>query len=240
MNESMRLLLVFSLAGLGGVGALLANPIVVDYEERPIQMLSERVEVVAGDLDSTVKGVYRFRQLEDDTPREPDKHVRILVPVFLPDDKSDFSVASQEASPVALVNGKEYRPVASSPLGKKSTSLIQRFPKKAELTFFAIYIPRSEIDETFAVTLRYRQPHFKAGFSVYSYYCPMIFPVAPPARAVVTEAANFVVTFRPLAGQRVELASTHRKVLKHAPEEVSVLAAHLENIVVKVKQAPKS
>jgi hypothetical protein len=229
----MRSWILLLVVWIAYVEYLVANPIVVDHSERPIQMLSESVEIEVGDLKSSVSGVYRFRQTEDETPKTPDVHVLLLVPVFIPEELADFTTANSLASPTAIIRDKKYIPVDGRPVWGNGWKVIRQFPRKAKLVIFEIYIPRSEIDDVFEVSIQYTQPHFKGSFSTYSLYCPIIWPV-DPAKAAPTKASDFTVTFRPMEERRLKLLSRNKGVIKNSPDEVSVQAANLENIVVKV------
>lgn len=88
-----------------------ANPIVIDAEERAVEMVRENVVIEAGAASSIVRGEYYFHLLSDLDPGRPDIYFKIDLPVFLLRQISPPAALSA-AEPVLTVGDRRFQPAA--------------------------------------------------------------------------------------------------------------------------------
>lgn len=171
-----------------------ANPLTIDTERRPVRMLAEDVTVSVGPDVSLVKGTYRFAQLPDDFPEQPDRHVLIFVPVYLPR-KGGAAVDP----PVVKVGDRAIPPREWNDLATgddPAAGIPQGGPMVLKSYQYAV--PLALVQREFPVTVEYSQPSFPGHVAA---YLPLRPPTAPGAGRI-TFVATPGYALKPFAARQ--------------------------------------
>lgn len=147
-------------------------------------MVAEAVSIIVGPSESQIEGTYRFKQRADDVPQQGDTHVLIYVPVFVP-----VKSNSEPLVPKVEVNGHSIPERQWNDISLADDPSIldpqDDISKKFYLKAYQYAVPLDLIDETFSVSISYRQANLPGHVAV---YLPIKPPVTPDSASVVVKS----------------------------------------------------
>ncbi|PTX98681.1 hypothetical protein DB345_02905 [Spartobacteria bacterium LR76] len=165
---------ILSILGLPFFAAI-ANPIVVDPEQRLTTMLAEDVIITVDRDESSVSGRYVFLQQKDVWPEVRDSHVLIYIPVLLPKGGA-AAYEHRYGTPTVTVGGKTFPTKIGEDPYADLPPIQGRLPKGWGFTIYEVNIPLSAVARKFEASIHYVQPNFPGHIAGYV-------PIHPPEPA---------------------------------------------------------
>ena len=170
--------------------ACFGNPLAIDPNHRPCEMLAEQVVIHVGDHSSVVKGRYRFRQKEDHRFVEKAKHVTVYVPVLLP-----HSTNAEAESPTLQVGARQVSVYIRNDIATGDEPKSVELPKGWRMHSHEYNIPLACIGREFEISVEYIQPHSSKRRVGYV-------PILPP-----TDTKTARITFIGIEGRKLKKPS---------------------------------
>ena len=146
---------MFLLAGgLGLAGRLAAG----DWENPPLYVVSEKIELIVGRELTVVSGHLVFRyEPKDDTEHLPQLYLHL--PLYVKRGTGEWSAGVDAANFELQIAGLAFKPASGSIVGADSLSNYP-VPEDAEVAFLTFAVPRALAEPGFEVTINYVQSTF--------------------------------------------------------------------------------
>jgi len=222
--------LIYS-ALLLAVGVALSPRLIAgDWENPPLYVVSEKVELIVGQELTVVSGRFVFQYVKaDDTERLP--QVYFHFPVYVKRDITDWRVAQDAAGFELQIGGRVFRPVSGSLVAAESISSYP-VPEDAAVVFLTFAVPRSLAEPGFEAIVHYVQPNFTYLGGRLALHTPWM-PRSMRQHPYLALADN-VFEVRLSAGRDVSLqrVPTEVAVLAESPTEITAVPEHRQTIAV--------
>jgi len=224
MRLKLSMMLVSGvLAWPGGLSA-------VDWENPPLYIASESVELIVGQELTVVSGRFVYQYVKaDDTEHLP--QVYFHYPVYVKSDVTDGRAIEEAAGFVLLIGDQPLRPVSGSIVRADALSNYP-VPEDAAVGFLTFAVPRVLAEQGFEATVRYVQPNFRYRGGRMALHTPWL-PRSMRQHPFLNLPDN-VYGLRVTAGKDVALQRipTDAPVLGESAAEITAVPEHRKTVAV--------